>query len=96
MPIYLSSVIEYLASDGQTYDEDKIKQALAERPKKLLKQNEKMKHSNGELVQFFNVGFAALTGIALDEDTNKLIIVTPPVLVHVSRLLCYEMVEIRI
>jgi hypothetical protein len=34
-----------------------------------------MKHSNGELEQFFNVGFAALTGIALDEDTNKLIIV---------------------
>ena len=73
--IHRSSVIEYLGPDGKTYDEDKIKQALAERPKKLLKQNEKMKHSNGELEQFFNVGFAALTGIALDEDTNKLIIV---------------------
>jgi hypothetical protein len=73
--IHRSSVIEYLGPDGKTYSEDKIKQALAERPKKLLKQNEKMKHSNGEFEQFFNVGFAALTGIALDEDTNKLIIV---------------------
>ena len=73
--IHRSSVIEYLGPDGQTYDEDKIKQALAQRPKALLKQNEKMKHSNGELEQFFNVGFAALTGIALDQDTNKLIIV---------------------
>lgn len=73
--IHRSSVIEYLGPDGKTYDENKIKQALAERPKKLLKQNEKMKHSNGELEQFFNIGFAALTGIALDEDTNKLIIV---------------------
>jgi hypothetical protein len=73
--IHRSSVIEYLGPDGQTYNEDKIKQALAQRPKALLKQNEKMKHSNGELEQFFNVGFAALTGIALDEDTNKLIIV---------------------
>ena len=73
--IHRSSVVEYLGPDGQTYDEDKIKQSLAQRPKALLKQNEKMKHSNGELEQFFNVGFAALTGIALDEDTNKLIIV---------------------
>ena len=73
--IHRSSVIEYLGPDGKTYDEDKIKQALAQRPKALLKQNEKMKHSNGELEQFFNVGFAALTGIALDEETNKLIIV---------------------
>ena len=73
--IHRSSVIEYLGPDGQTYSEDKIKQALAQRPKKLLKQNEKMKHSNGELEQFFNIGFAALTGIALDEDTDKLIIV---------------------
>jgi len=73
--IHRSSVIEYVSPDGKTYDEDKVKQALAQRPKALLKQNEKMKHSNGELEQFFNVGFAALTGIALDEDTNKLIIV---------------------
>lgn len=73
--IHRSSVITYLSPDGKTYDEDKIKQVLATRPKSLLKQNEKMKHSNGELEQFFNVGFAALTGIALDEQTNNLIIV---------------------
>jgi hypothetical protein len=34
-----------------------------------------MKHSNGDFEQFFNVGFAALTGIAVDEQTNNLIIV---------------------
>jgi hypothetical protein len=73
--IHRSSVIEYLGPDGKTYDEDKIKQSLSQRPKNLLKQNEKMKHSNGELEQFFNVGFAALTGIAVDEQTNNLIIV---------------------
>ena len=73
--IHRSSVVTYLGPDGKTYDEDAVKQTLAQRPKSLLKQNEKMKHSNGELEQFFNVGFAALTGIALDEDTNKLIIV---------------------
>jgi len=73
--IHRSSVIEYLGPDGQTYDEDKIKQTLAIRPKALLKQNEKMKHSNGEFEQFFNIGFAALTGIALDESSNNLIVV---------------------
>jgi hypothetical protein len=73
--IHRSSVIEYVGPDGETYDEDKIKKALAQRPKSLLKQNEKMKHSNGEFEQFFNVGFAALVGIALDEQTNNLIVV---------------------
>jgi len=73
--VHRSSVVEYLGPDGTTYDEDAVKKTLAQRPKALLKQNEKMKHSNGEFEQFFNVGFAALTGIALDEDTNKLIIV---------------------
>jgi hypothetical protein len=73
--IHRSSIIEYLGPDGKTYDEDKIKKSLSQRPKSLLKQNEKMKHSNGEFEQFFNVGFAALTGIAVDEQTNNLIIV---------------------
>lgn len=73
--IHRSSIIEYLGPDGKTYDEDKIKQSLSQRPKSLLKQNEKMKHSNGEFEQFFNVGFAALTGIAVDESTDNLIIV---------------------
>jgi hypothetical protein len=73
--IHRSSVVTYLSPDGKTYDEDAVKQTLAIRPKSLLKQNEKMKHSNGEFEQFFNVGFAALVGIALDEQTNNLIVV---------------------
>ena len=73
--IHRSSVITYLSPDGKSYNEDAVKQTLAIRPKALLKQNEKMKHSNGEFEQFFNVGFAALVGIALDEQTNNLIVV---------------------
>ena len=73
--IHRSSVLGYYNEEGKKYDTDAIKEALKQRPKKLLKQNEKMKHSNGELEQFFNIGFAALTGIALDENTNELIIV---------------------
>jgi hypothetical protein len=73
--IHRSSVIKYMTPDGKAYDADAIKAAVAQRPKKLLKQNEKMKHSNGEFEQFFNIGFAALVGIALDEQTNELIVV---------------------
>jgi hypothetical protein len=73
--IHRSSAIQYQNADGKTFSEEKIITALQKRPEKLLKQNEKMKHSNGELEQFFNVGFAALTGIAVDESTGKLIIV---------------------
>jgi hypothetical protein len=73
--IHRSSVVKYYDEAGKRFNEDAIKQALAQRPTKLLKQNEKMKHSNGELEQFFNIGFAALVGIALDETTNNLIVV---------------------
>jgi hypothetical protein len=73
--IHRNSAVQYIGPDGQTFSEDKIIAALKQRPKSLLKQNEKMRHSNGEQEQFFNIGFAALTGIAVDEQTGKLIIV---------------------
>lgn len=73
--IHRSSVIKYYNEAGKRYDTDAIKDALKERPKALLKKNEKMKHSDGEQEQFFNIGFAALVGIALDEQTNELIVV---------------------
>ena len=73
--IHRSSVVKYYNEEGKRYNTDQIKTALGVRPKKLLKQNEKMKHSNGELEQFYNIGFAALVGIALDEGTNELIVV---------------------
>jgi hypothetical protein len=73
--IHRSSVIKYYNEEGKRYDEDQIVQALKQRPKKLLKQNEKMQHSNGESEQFFNIGFAALVGVAADEKNDSLIIV---------------------
>ena len=73
--IHRSSVVKYLTPDGKEYDAEQIKAAIKVRPKKLLKQNEKMKHSNGVYEQFFNIGFAALVGIAVDESTDSLIVV---------------------
>ena len=73
--IHRSSAIKYYSPEEKRYDPEQVKDVLKQRPKKLLKQNEKMKHSNGELEQFFNIGFAALVGVAVDEATDKLIIV---------------------
>ena len=73
--VHRSSAVEYYDEKGKQFKEDAVINALQQRPKALLKQNEKMKHSNGDLEQFFNVGFAALTGIAVDESTGKLIVV---------------------
>ena len=60
---------------GNEYSEEKMIAELSTRPQKLLKQNEKMIHSNGDAEQFYNIGLAALTGIAVDERTGKLIVV---------------------
>lgn len=73
--IHRSSVVKYYNPEGKQYDVDAIKRDLAVRPAKLLKKNEKMRHSDGTDEQFFNIGFAALVGIALDENTNELIVV---------------------
>jgi Gene product 88 len=73
--IHRSSALSYYSEQGKKFDEQTIINELEKRPAKLLKQNEKMQHSNGAMEQFFNIGFAALTGIAVDESTNKLIIV---------------------
>ena len=73
--MHRSSVITYYDDDGNRFRSEDVAKVLSQRPKKLLKQNEKMQHSNGELEQFFNIGFAALTGVAVDEKTGKLIIV---------------------
>jgi uncharacterized protein (UPF0248 family) len=73
--IHRSSVVKFYDEDKNEYNVDEIKKALEVRPKELLKQNEKMEHSNGEKEQFYNIGFAALVGIALDEETNELIVV---------------------
>lgn len=73
--IHRKSVIKYYDEEGNEYNEQRIVNDLKVRPAKLLKQNEKMRHSNGELEQFFNIGFAALVGVAADEETNQVIIV---------------------
>ncbi len=89
--IHRNSVMRYYSPDGKVYNTDLMKDEMKQRPPKLLKQNEKMKHSNGELEQFFNIGFAALVGAAIDESTNEVIIVNTCPGAGACMVDCFEM-----
>jgi hypothetical protein len=89
--IHRASVMRYYSPEGKVYDTDMMKTEIKKRPEKLLKQNEKMKHSNGQLEQFFNIGFAALVGAAVDESTNEVIIVNTCPGAGACMVDCFEM-----
>jgi hypothetical protein len=89
--IHRNSVMRYYSPAGKVYNTDAMKDEMKQRPPKLLKQNEKMKHSNGELEQFFNIGFAALVGAAIDESTNEVIIVNTCPGAGACMVDCFEM-----
>lgn len=89
--IHRNSVMRYYSPGGKVYNTDAMKDEMKQRPPKLLKQNEKMKHSNGELEQFFNIGFAALVGAAIDESTNEVIIVNTCPGAGACMVDCFEM-----
>lgn len=74
--IHRSHAIEYYDEAGGKYDIGALKKAISQRPKTLLKKNEKMQHSDGSKEQFFNIGLAALKSLAVNEETNKLIVVS--------------------
>lgn len=54
------------AETGEEYDLDSLKAAITTRPKKILEQNEKMKHSS-EKDKFYNIGLPALKGLVVNE-----------------------------
>lgn len=91
--IHRNSAVKYFDAEGNRFREEDIVRDLMQRPKKLLKQNEKMQHSSGELEQFFNVGFAALTGIAVDESKKRPIIVNTCPGAGACKVVCFALVK---
>jgi len=59
---------------GKKYDTAKLMAMVKELPKVILKQNQKMQHSDGTSSVFYNVGLPALKGLAVDESRDKFII----------------------
>lgn len=53
---------------GNAYNLVDFYKLITERPKKILKQNEKMQHSDGSSKLFFNIGLPAIKGLVGDEE----------------------------
>jgi len=76
--VHRSNVKNYIPivdPEGKRFDLDKLKTDITMRPKKLLKQNEKMQHSDGTTSIFYNIGLPALTGLGYDEEKKEFVII---------------------
>lgn len=91
LPNIHRSNVPIVTQGGQRYDLDKLAKLFTERPKKILKQNEKMQHSDGTTSQFYNVGLPALVGLAVDEDTNEFVIINTCPGAGACKLYCYAL-----
>ena len=76
--VHRSNVKNYIPivdPEGKKFDLDKLAKDITMRPNKLLKQNEKMQHSDGTTSIFYNIGLPALTGLGYDEEKKEFIII---------------------
>lgn len=91
MPFVHGSNIEIKNEQDKEYDLEKLRAAITQRPKQLLKQNEKMEHSDGSTSIFFNVGLPALKGLAVNEETGDFVIVDTCPGAGACQTYCYAM-----
>ena len=76
--VHRSNVKNYIPivdPEGKRFDLDKLAADITQRPKMLLKQNEKMQHSDGTTSIFYNIGLPALTGLGYDEEKKEFVII---------------------
>lgn len=83
--------IPIVNDEGKKYDLDALRKTFSERPTKILKQNEKMQHSDGTSSIFFNVGLPALKGLAVDEDTGEFVVIDTCPGAGACKTYCYAM-----
>ncbi len=76
---------------GEQLSHDELMDKLTVRPKDILGQNSKMKHSGGEQVIFYNLNLPALEGLLVDEKERKLKTVTTCPYAGACKKLCYAM-----
>jgi len=89
--VHRSNLIPIVDQEGNKYDLKKLAKDITERPKKLLKQNEKMQHSDGTTSIFYNVGLPALTGLAYDEGKKEFVIINTCPGAGECKTYCYAM-----
>ena len=91
MPYVHGSNIAVVDQAGKKYDTSALKRDITQRPAKILKQNEKMQHSDGSVSVFFNVGLPALKGLAVNEKTDDFVIVDTCPGAGACKTFCYAL-----
>lgn len=91
MPYIHGSNITLVNQQGKKYNLEALATAITERPTKILKQNEKMQHSDGTKSVFFNIGLPALKGLAVNEETGEFVIVDTCPGAGACQTFCYAM-----
>lgn len=91
MPYIHGSSIEIKDESGKDFDLDALKSIITKRPAKIIKQNQKMEHSDGSTSIFVNIGLPALKGLAVNEDTGEFVIVDTCPGAGACQTYCYAM-----
>jgi len=87
--IHSTTAVKIVDPSGKRFDLDKLKDVIKQRPTKILKQNEKLQHSGGEVTEFYNIGLPALKGLAVNEKTNKLVVIDTCPGAGACKVYCY-------
>jgi hypothetical protein len=89
MPYVHRGNIEIKDENNRKFDLDKLKAAITTRPEKILKQNEKISHSGGQDLMFYNIGLSALKGLAVNEKTGEFVVVDTCPGAGACKVYCY-------
>jgi len=91
MPYIHQKNIKIVDGSNNEYDLKELKASIMKRPTTLLKQNEKMQHSDGTATQYYNIGLPALKGLAVNEKTGEFVVVDTCPGSGACKTYCYAM-----
>ena len=89
MPYVHKSNIQIKDEANRTFDLDKLKASITQRPASILKQNEKVTHSGGGVTVYYNIGLPALKGLAVNEKTGEFVVVDTCPGAGACKVYCY-------
>lgn len=91
LPYIHGGNIPIVDENGKKYNLDALRNEITTRPEKILKQNEKMQHSDGSSTIYFNVGLPALKGLAVNEKNDDFVVVDTCPMAGQCKTYCYAM-----
>jgi Gene product 88 len=91
LPYIHGGNIPIVDENDKKYDLDALRKEISTRPEKILKQNEKMQHSDGSSTIYFNVGLPALKGLAVNEQNGDFVVVDTCPKAGQCKVYCYAM-----